>query len=92
MFFVMLLLVMLLFMVLLFLLASVFECLDFVPNLLHFQGVLKDLVASLKLLLLDIDHWVLHHLEEGLVLTRGERVMGLLRLKTRLLRSSLLVW
>ena len=60
-------------------LASILQLLDLLPNLLHLERVLVDLVPRLKLLLLDVDHGILHHLQKCLVLTRSERVVRLLR-------------
>ncbi len=62
------LLMLLLFLLFLVFLASFLKRFDLFKDLLHFQGIVYELVPSLELPLLDVDHWVFHHFQKGLVL------------------------
>ena len=86
--FLMLLMVLLVLFVL-FLFTTVFQCFNFLSDLLHFKWVLKHLMSSLKLLLLNIYHGIFHHPQKCLILTSSERIVRLLWLKSRLLLTLL---
>ena len=90
MFLMMLFMMFLVLLVLLFL-SSIFQCLNLLPDLLHFKRIFKNCMTRLHFLLLYIDHWILHHPQKSLVFISCERVMGLLRLESRFLSGGLFI-
>lgn len=57
---------------------SVLKCFYLFPNLLHLKRVLKNFMPSVKLFLLDVNHWILHHFEKGFIFRCGKWIVRLL--------------